>query len=80
MIATPSFRERREHPRINSNIPVKLSYGDGGSVTETFNISRSGAYCCVKGYMKPMTKLKIHALVLNLKTVSYNLIDPSNMI
>lgn len=32
-------------------------------MTETFNISRSGAYCQVNEYVEPMTKLKISFLI-----------------
>jgi len=32
-------------------------------VTETANISRSGAYCRVSRFLDPMTKLKIHLLL-----------------
>jgi len=68
VISNPSFSERRTHARAEKNIPVKISYGEGDAVTETFNISRSGAYCCVKGAIEPMTKLKIQLLVPVLKS------------
>ena len=55
--------ERRKHPRIANNIPLKICQEDGDIVTETWNISRSGAYCRVSRYIEPMTKLKIHLLL-----------------
>ena len=58
-----SFKEKRKYPRLEKNIPLKLSYDDADIVTETRNISRNGAYCRVSKYVEPMTKLKIHLLV-----------------
>lgn len=55
--------ERRKHPRLENNIPVKISSEEFDVVTETFNLSCSGAYCSVKKYLEPMTKLDIHLLV-----------------
>ena len=70
------FTEKRAHPRINLNLPIKLS--DSGAdfdiVTETGNISASGAYCAVNKEILPMTKLKIILLIpvkkSNRKTLS----------
>ena len=58
-----SGSERRKHPRLESNIPMKICQEDGDIVTETWNISRSGAYCRVSRYIEPMTKLRIHLLL-----------------
>lgn len=58
-----SPEEKRKHPRLEKNIPLKLSYDDSDIVTETHNLSRSGAYCQVDKYIEPMTKLKIHLLL-----------------
>ncbi|MBF0478780.1 MAG: PilZ domain-containing protein [Candidatus Omnitrophica bacterium] len=69
--------ERRQHQRIKNNVPLKLSHDLGDSVTETFNLSRSGAYCQVQGYIEPMTKMKIQLLLplqKNGKTVSKKMI------
>lgn len=55
--------ERRRHARIDHNIPLKISCQDADFVTETKNISCSGAYCRVDKYIEPMTKLKIHLLL-----------------
>ena len=57
------FPERREHPRVSVNIPIKIQQEDGDIVTETKNISRSGAYCKINHYVKPMTKLMINLLI-----------------
>ena len=58
----PNPQDRREHPRLLKNIPLKISGTDFDIVSETKNLSRSGAYCRVSKYLEPMTKLKIHLL------------------
>jgi len=63
MITRGKFNERRKYPRLESNIPLKLCREDGDIVTETANISRSGAYCKVNQFIEPMTKLMIHLLI-----------------
>ena len=63
MISPRSIDERRRAPRLKNNIPVKICQEGGDLVTETQNVSRSGAYCCVNQYIEPMTKLKIHLLL-----------------
>lgn len=59
----PLSQERRHHPRLLKNIPLKISSGDFDIVTETKNISRSGTNCQVNKYIEPMTKLQIHLLL-----------------
>ena len=56
-------REKRRSPRVESNIPLKISSEDFDIVTESKNLSSSGAYCTVDRYLEPMTKLKIHLLL-----------------
>ena len=63
MISQKSSNERRREPRLENNIPVKICQEGGDLVTETLNISRSGAYCCVNQPITLMTKLKIHLLL-----------------
>jgi hypothetical protein len=58
-----SMQERRQSIRLDNNIPIKICQEDGDLVTETGNISRSGAYCRVNRYIEPMTKLKVHLLL-----------------
>ncbi len=60
---TPSTPERRRHPRLENHIPLKICSDDFDVVTETKNLSSSGAYCRVNKYLEPMTKLKIHLLL-----------------
>ncbi|HSV43838.1 MAG TPA: PilZ domain-containing protein [Candidatus Bathyarchaeia archaeon] len=57
------LKERRRHPRINRNIPVKICGEEFDAVTETKNLSRSGVFCRVNKYIEPMTKLKIQLLL-----------------
>ena len=56
-------QERRQHPRLAGNIPLKICCGEFDVVTETQNISRSGAYCRVNKFIEPMTRLKICLLL-----------------
>ncbi|MBI3315129.1 MAG: PilZ domain-containing protein [Candidatus Omnitrophica bacterium] len=44
-------------------VPVKISSDDFDIVTETRNISCSGAFCQVGKRLAPMTKLKVHLLL-----------------
>ena len=55
--------ERRRHPRLEKSIPIKISSGDMDIVTETRNLSCSGAFCLVNKLITPMTKLKLHLLL-----------------
>ena len=59
----PNGSERRKYPRLDNNIPLKISSDECDVVTETRNISCVGAYCQVDKYLEPMTKLKIHLLI-----------------
>ncbi len=51
--------EKRRHKRINSRLPLKLREGDFDLITETKNVSCSGAYCEVNRYLPPLTKVEI---------------------
>ena len=55
--------ERRKHPRLQNNVPIKIISDEGDIVTETANISRSGIYCKVDTFLNPMTKLRIDLLI-----------------
>jgi hypothetical protein len=58
-----SGAERRQHPRVEKNVPLKISTAEVDLVTETKNLSRTGVYCRVNKFIEPMTKLKIHLLL-----------------
>ena len=55
--------ERRRQPRLYHPVPLKISSGDIDIVTETKNLSSSGAFCLVNKFIAPMTKLKLHFLL-----------------
>lgn len=63
MIKARKDKERRSHPRLENNIPIKISQENGDIVTETGNISRSGIYCRVERQVEPMTKFKVQLLL-----------------
>jgi hypothetical protein len=63
MVSARPKEDRRKNRRLESNIPIKISQDGGDFVTETRNISRSGAYCRANQYIAPMTKLKVHLLL-----------------
>lgn len=51
--------ERRIHPRIDSRLPVKIAVNGYDFTTNTQNISRAGAYCCIGKYIPPFTKVSV---------------------
>lgn len=55
--------ERRRHFRLEKAVPLKISGGDADIVTETLNISSSGAFCLLNKHLAPMTKLKLSFLL-----------------
>ena len=57
------MRERRKFPRLVKNLPIKLSDDEFDVLTETKNISASGAYCPVSKPLAVMTKLNVILLI-----------------
>ncbi|MFC1709432.1 PilZ domain-containing protein [Candidatus Omnitrophota bacterium] len=55
--------EKRKHPRILKNLPLKIKNEDFDIVTETQNISCTGAYCRVDRYVAPFTKVKATIMI-----------------
>ncbi len=51
--------EKRKHKRVESRLPLKLKEGDFDFITETKNVSCSGAYCEVTRYLPPLTKIDV---------------------
>jgi len=51
--------ERRIHPRLNQELPFKVSANGYSFETNTKNISCVGAYCKIKKYIPPFTRVKI---------------------
>lgn len=68
--------ERRRDSRIQKNIPIKLFSADKYDViTETKNISASGAYCKLNLKIPEMTKLAITLLLPRLGKIPAKKID-----
>lgn len=56
-------QERRKYPRIKKDLPLKLSHQEFDIITQTENLSCTGAYCKVNRLIPLMTKLKITILL-----------------
>jgi hypothetical protein len=54
-----SAAERRIHPRLNHELPFKVAADGYGFSTATQNISCVGAYCRIKKYIPPFTKVRV---------------------
>ena len=57
------MQERRKHPRIIKKLTAKVKACSFDFVTETQNISLSGASCQVDKRIEPMTKVEILLLL-----------------
>ncbi len=51
--------ERREHPRINLELPLKVAANGYDFATSTMNVSCLGAYCRISKYVPPFTKVMV---------------------
>ena len=51
--------ERRRAPRVDTRVPLSLGERTAELLTTTHNISASGAYCTVRKFLLPMTKLQV---------------------
>ncbi len=49
--------ERRQHPRLEQKLPLKIAANGYDFCTTTENISCVGAYCRVNKYIPPFTKI-----------------------
>lgn len=54
---TNKVQERRKHPRIIKKLPLKVKDGAFDLVTETQNVSLSGACFQVDKFIQPLTKV-----------------------
>lgn len=52
--------DRRRAPRVKSRLPVIFTDGAEELAATTRDISESGAYCTLRRFVPPMTKLQIH--------------------
>jgi len=57
------MKEKRQSPRVEKLLPIKLSISDFDVLTETTNISTSGAYFPVSRPLELMTKLNVILLI-----------------
>ena len=51
--------ERRINPRLSQELPFKVAANGFNFSTSTKNISCVGAYCKIKKYIPPFTKVKV---------------------
>ena len=51
--------EKRLHPRLEHNLPVKIASCGYDFETTTHNISCLGAYCTINKYIPPFTKVMV---------------------
>ncbi len=54
-----NFSERRIHPRVSQELPFKVAANGYAFSTSTKNISCVGAYCWIKKYIPPFTKVAV---------------------
>lgn len=57
------MKEKRQCPRVEKILPIKLSVSDFDVLTETNNISASGAYFPVDKPLELMSKLNVVLLI-----------------
>lgn len=63
--------ERRQYPRIEHQLPVKIIANGYDFATSTQNVSCLGAYCHIDKYVPPFTKVMVK-LALSVMTDSGN--------
>ena len=51
--------ERRVHPRLNLELPLKVAANGYDFATSTMNVSCLGAYCRIARYVPPFTKVLV---------------------
>lgn len=73
------MKEKRQCPRVEKILPIKLSVSDFDVLTETNNISASGAYFPVDRPLELMTKLNV-VLLIPIKKNKSRVIEKINCI
>ena len=61
-------QERRRHPRVAKSLSLQLSHTSDDIITETSNISASGAYCIMKRFIPVLTKMRVKLSVPDERT------------
>jgi len=51
--------ERRQHPRLEHRLPLKIAANGYDFATSTLNISCLGAYCFINKYVPPFTRVMV---------------------
>ena len=51
--------ERRQYPRIDQKLPIKIAADGYDFMTSTRNVSCVGAYCHLDKYIPPFTKIAV---------------------
>jgi len=64
---TKSGMERRRNPRIAQKLPFKVAANGFDFSTTTQNLSCTGAYCLIKKYIPPFTRVAVK-LTLPIRT------------
>lgn len=57
------IEERRRHPRIETQLPLKLFAQEADFITQSVNLSCGGVLCEINEYIPVMTRLKILMLL-----------------
>lgn len=52
-------KEKRQYPRINKNLPLRIAANGYDFITTTQNVSCVGAYCHIDKYVPPFTKIMV---------------------
>ncbi len=55
--------ERRQYPRVEHSLPVKIAADGYQFVTNTENVSCVGAYCHLDKYIPPFTKIAVKLIL-----------------
>jgi len=55
----PKKTERRQYPRIEQELPLKIAADGYDFITNTQNVSCVGAYCHLHKYIPPFTKIAV---------------------
>lgn len=72
--------DRREHPRLEQKLPFLVTTNGYDFSTNTQNISCAGAYCTIKKYIPPFTKLKIKVCLPGSKSKASREVECSGVV
>ena len=52
-------KDRRKYPRLEKRLPIKVAANGYDFSTTTHNLCCAGAYCTIRRYVPPFTKLRV---------------------